>query len=60
MLIGGRTTGNSKNFRPWFFSLNPTMAPLPTCLTGNKNNIDNIHRHRAPVILGHGMWAGKI
>ena len=60
MLIGGRSTGHSKNFRPWFFSLNPDMVPLPTCLTGNKNKIDNIHRHRSPLIYGHGMWAGKI
>ena len=56
MLVGGRTTGNQKNFRPWFFSLNSNMAPLPTCLTGSKNDIDSFHRHRAPLIYGQGMY----
>ena len=56
MLVAGRTTGNAKNFRPWFFSLNPDLVPLPACLTGSKSNIDSFHRHRSPLILGQGMW----
>ena len=56
MLVAGHTTGNKKNLRPWFLSLNTNMAPLPACLTGSKNNIDNFQRVRAPLIYGHGMY----
>ena len=59
MVVGGQTTGNGKNRKPWFFSLNPDVAPLPACLSGNKNNIDNLLRSRPALILGQGMWAGK-
>jgi len=38
--------------KPWFLSLNPTLVPLPACLTGSKTNIDNLARHRAPLIIG--------
>ena len=55
MLVAGRTTGNAKNFRPYFFSLNPDLVPLPACLMGSKNDIDSFHRHRSPLILGQGM-----
>ena len=59
MLVGGRTTGNRKNFKPWFFSLNPALVPLPSCLTGSKSNIDSFHRHRAPLIIGQGIMLSK-
>ena len=56
MLVAGRTTGHVKNFRPYFFSLNPDLVPLPACLMGSKSDIDRFHRHRSPLILGQGMW----
>ena len=59
MLIGGRTAGNRRNFKPWFFSLNPTLVPLPACLTGSKTNIDRIRRHHAPLIIGQGIMLAK-
>ena len=56
MLVGGQTTKQKQpNRKPWFFSLNPTVAPLPACLTGNKNNVDNKLRNRPALILGHGI-----
>ena len=59
MLIGGRTTNNRKNMKPWFLSLNPTLVPLPACLTGSKTNIDRIRRHHAPLIIGQGIMLAK-
>ena len=60
MLIGGRTTNNKKNKKPVFLSLNPTLVPLPACLTGSKSNIDNLARHRAPLIIGQGIMRAKL
>ena len=60
MLIGGRTTNNRKNKKPVFLSLNPTLVPLPACLTGSKSNIDNLARHRAPLIIGQGIMRAKL
>ena len=55
MLIGGRRWINASFGYEWlnspeFFSLNPTLAPLPSCLQGTKTPIDNQERQRAALI----------
>ena len=63
MVIGGRLDNSCSgaqgtcnfNNEPMFFSLNPTLAPLPSCLSGNKTRVDCEERVDPALIMTHGM-----
>ena len=63
MVIGGRFDNGCNvaqglctfNNAPMFFSLNPTLAPLPSCLDGTKAPVDCEERIDPAVIMSHGM-----
>ena len=63
MLIGGRLDNACSlnagtcifNNAPMYFSLNPTLAPLPSCLNGTKTPVDCEERIDPALIMTHGM-----
>ena len=63
MLIGGRLDNACNlnqgkctfNNAPMYFSLNPTLAPLPSCLNGTKTPVDCEERIDPALIMTHGM-----
>ena len=62
MLIGGRLDNACSlnagtctfNNAPMYFSLNPTLAPLPSCLNGTKTPVDCEERIDPALIMTHG------
>ena len=54
------TPGAEGNYKPQFFSLDPEMQPLPTCLTGTKKRLEKGNGYRGSAALFPGKGTGLL